>query len=116
MYDHTCDSLQFASGLILIRSNFSSHSTIPIPARCFVWSRRMPLIHARFPASARELERCRPVYRTFPGWRTPTTAARRWSELPAAARSYLEWIETELEVPISSVSVGAARDAEVPRR
>ena len=68
-----------------------------------------------FPASARGLEKCTPVWKAFPGWRCATTSARRWSDLPAAARTYLEWIEREVGVPIGSVSVGAERDAEVPR-
>jgi adenylosuccinate synthase len=70
----------------------------------------------RFPASARELARCRPVWRRFAGWKSCTESARRWSELPAAAREYLEWIEASVGVPIASVSVGAARDAELSRR
>ncbi len=69
----------------------------------------------RFPSSARELERCQPVWQTFPGWRTDTTGCRRWSDLPAEARTYLEWIEREVGVPIARVSVGAARDSELPR-
>ncbi|HEV2105801.1 MAG TPA: adenylosuccinate synthase, partial [Candidatus Eisenbacteria bacterium] len=68
-----------------------------------------------FPAGARALERCRPVWRTFPGWRADSSRARRWSELPAGAREYLEWIEREVGVPIASVSVGAGREAEVAR-
>ena len=70
---------------------------------------------AGFPAAAAELGRCRPVWRSFPGWRTPTTAARRWSDLPAAARAYLEWIERESGVPLATVSVGPEREAEVSR-
>jgi len=68
-----------------------------------------------FPSSARELERCTPVWRTFPGWRTDTTGARRWRDLPSRARDYLEWVEREAGVRIASVSVGAERDAEVAR-
>ena len=68
-----------------------------------------------FPSSAGELERCRPVWRSFPGWRRPTTSARRWADLPREARDYLEWIESETDVRIASVSVGAERDAEVAR-
>jgi len=68
-----------------------------------------------FPAAAGALERCEPVWRAFPGWRAPTTGARRWSELPANARAYLEWVERECGVPITSVSVGPERDAEVQR-
>ena len=68
-----------------------------------------------FPSGARALERCRPVWKTFRGWKAPTGAARRWSDLPARAREYLEWIERECEVPIESVSVGAGREAAVSR-
>ncbi len=68
-----------------------------------------------FPASARELERCTPVWRAFPGWKSPTTGVRSWAALPAAARDYLEWIEREVGVRIASVSVGAEREAEVKR-
>lgn len=70
---------------------------------------------ASFPSSARELARVRPVYRTFPGWRADTTGVRRWLDLPANARAYLEWIERETGVRVASVSVGAAREAEVAR-
>ena len=68
-----------------------------------------------FPAGAFGLEECKPRWRTFPGWRTPTGGVRRWSDLPGAARAYLEWIEEVCCVPIISVSVGAERDAEVSR-
>jgi adenylosuccinate synthase len=68
-----------------------------------------------FLPAASVLERCRPVWRSFAGWRTPTTAARRWLDLPARAREYLEWIERECGVAIRSVSVGAGREAEVRR-
>lgn len=67
------------------------------------------------PSDTGVLSRCRPVYRRFPGWKAPTTAARRWSELPPLARDYLEWIEREVGVPIQTVSVGAARESEVTR-
>ncbi len=70
---------------------------------------------AEYPASRRSLASCRPVWRRFPGWRASTAAARRWADLPAAARDYLEAIEREVAVPIALVSVGAAREAEVPR-
>ncbi len=68
-----------------------------------------------FPTSARVLERCRPVWRSFPGWQASTAGARSWADLPARARDYLEWVEREVGVPIATVSVGAAREAEVAR-
>jgi len=70
---------------------------------------------APFDADARTLARLRPAWRSFPGWRASTTAARSWRDLPEAARGYLEWIERECGVPIETVSVGAGREAEVRR-
>jgi adenylosuccinate synthase len=67
-----------------------------------------------FPAAC-ALEGCQPVWEVFPGWGTRTASARRWDELPSRARAYLEWVERECGVPIISVSVGAAREAEVAR-
>jgi adenylosuccinate synthase len=69
-----------------------------------------------FPAAASALARCRPVWRSFAGWQSPTTAARRWLDLPARAREYLEWVEQESGVPIASVSVGPGRESEVVRQ
>ncbi|HTK31642.1 MAG TPA: adenylosuccinate synthase [Candidatus Saccharimonadaceae bacterium] len=69
----------------------------------------------RLPPTARVLERVRPTWRRFPGWKTSTRATRRWCDLPGPARDYLEWLERALDVPLASVSVGAERDAEVPR-
>ena len=68
-----------------------------------------------FPSGARALDACRAVWQTFPGWKAPTGAARCWSDLPAHAREYLEWIELECGVPIESVSVGAGRESAVSR-
>src|SRR5207247_857922 len=67
------------------------------------------------PATVRALEQVQPVWKAFPGWRRSTESIRAWGDLPAAARAYLEWIERESGVPVLSVSVGAARDAEIPR-
>jgi len=69
----------------------------------------------RFPAATRELERCRPVWRSFPGWKTKTSGARRWEDLPQAARTYLEWVEEQAGVPVTVISVGAEREAEIRR-
>jgi adenylosuccinate synthase len=67
------------------------------------------------PTGRSALERVRPVWRTFPGWRSPTRSAKCWNDLPAKARAYLEWVEAQTGVPIRSVSVGAGRDDEVTR-
>lgn len=57
------------------------------------------------------LEMVTPVYESWPGWQQPTTGCRRWDELPAAAQRYLRRLEELAGVPITWVSVGAAREA-----
>ena len=61
------------------------------------------------PASVCDLERCRPVYETVPGWTEDLTAARSWEELPRAARDYVEFLGRVVGVPASIVSVGPDR-------
>ena len=62
-----------------------------------------------FPPDTRSLEAAEPVYETLPGWERPTSAARRLSDLPAAARRYLERIEELAAAPVEMVSVGSRR-------
>ncbi len=62
------------------------------------------------PADVRTLERVKPVYETLPGWRKPTTGARRMADLPPEARAYLDRLEDLSGAPIRYVSVGTRRD------
>jgi adenylosuccinate synthase len=62
-----------------------------------------------FPTDAFQLERCRPVYETLPGWRDSVTGARRLADLPAAARRYIDRLGELLGLPVSVVSVGPDR-------
>jgi adenylosuccinate synthase len=56
-----------------------------------------------------ELDTVRPVYQSFPGWNEELRGARSMSDLPAAARAYLEFVQTEIECPYILVSVGPGR-------
>lgn len=56
------------------------------------------------------LQKCEPVYATFPGWKQPTTSARRWKDLPAKCRTYLKAIAEMTGAKLSIVSVGPARE------
>ncbi len=67
-----------------------------------------PLDH--FPTDAFLLERCRPVYETLPGWGTDLSKARRVSDLPAAARRYVDRLGELLGVPVRILSVGPDRE------
>jgi adenylosuccinate synthase len=61
------------------------------------------------PGQLADLERCRPVYETLPGWDEDLTTARSWSDLPAAARDYVRFLGDQIGVPVSIVSVGPDR-------
>jgi adenylosuccinate synthase len=59
------------------------------------------------------LEACLPVYEEFPGWEEDITKNRKFSDLPANARRYLQAIEELSGVPLSIISVGPARDENI---
>jgi adenylosuccinate synthase len=71
---------------------------------------------ATVPASTSVYERLEPVYEALPGWLSDTTGCRSWGELPAAARAYVDRLESLAGVPISHVSVGPERDQMIVRR
>ena len=55
------------------------------------------------------LEQVKPVYKTFPGWREPLAHVRELADLPAAARTYLDFMESSTGVPLALISVGPRR-------
>jgi adenylosuccinate synthase len=67
------------------------------------------------PALAEDLDSVTPLYRTFPGWTEELGSARNWSDLPAAAQSYVSYLEEQLQVPIPVISVGPSREQIVIR-
>ena len=62
------------------------------------------------PMDAEALARCEPVYAEFPGWRSPTHKARKWTDLPAKARSYLKAIAELTGARLRIASVGPGRE------
>ncbi len=62
------------------------------------------------PTAADDWARCRPVYRTFPGWMKDTSKARRFAQLPPAARRYVKALAELTGAKLRIVSVGAAHD------
>jgi adenylosuccinate synthase len=51
----------------------------------------------------------KPVYKSFPGWTEDLKGATNIEQLPKNARDYVEWIKTELGVPMVMMSLGAQR-------
>jgi adenylosuccinate synthase len=62
------------------------------------------------PAYAGDWAACRPVYETYPGWQQDLSGVRRFEDLPAEARAYVQAIQRVMDVPIGMISVGAERD------
>ena len=62
------------------------------------------------PADLEILSECEPVYVEFPGWKSDTTKARQWKDLPPKARAYLNAIAELTGSSLSIVSVGPARE------
>jgi adenylosuccinate synthase len=62
------------------------------------------------PNDIQVLAQCEPIYREFPGWKTSTSQARTWKDLPAKARTYLETLAKLTGARLSIVSVGPGRE------
>ena len=70
---------------------------------------------ADFPADLNAIGECRPLYESWPGWRTPTRGATRFAELPAEARRYIARLEEVSGVPVAIVSTGSDRAETIVR-
>jgi adenylosuccinate synthase len=71
--------------------------------------------YAELPRQQRVLYNCTPVYEELPGWGTDITGVRQFSDLPAAAQQYIEFIEAHTDVPVGWVSVGPERQQVLTR-
>jgi adenylosuccinate synthase len=61
------------------------------------------------PSSLTDFEQCGPVYETLPGWDEDLTQIKKWSDVPARARNYVEFVGRQVGVPVTIVSVGPER-------
>jgi len=52
-----------------------------------------------------------PIYQDFSGWKTDISKLSKWDELPTELTQYIQFIEKEVGVPITIVSVGPDREA-----
>ncbi|XP_022766718.1 adenylosuccinate synthetase 2, chloroplastic isoform X2 [Durio zibethinus] len=64
-----------------------------------------------FPADLRLLEQLKVEYEVLPGWKSDISSIRNYSDLPKAARQYVERIEELVGVPVHYIGVGPGRDA-----
>lgn len=68
------------------------------------------------PTGAEAFARCEPIYIDMPGWQDSTVGVRRFDELPAQARAYLEKIESLIDIPVDIISTGADRNETIIKR
>ncbi len=68
-----------------------------------------------FPAHQSDFHHCEPVLETVSGWGEPLDGCATAADLPAAARAYVERVESALGVPVDLVGTGAAREQVLAR-
>jgi adenylosuccinate synthase len=96
------------TSLALTKLDVLSHfDELPV---CVRYELRDGTQSADFPAHQSDFHHCRPVYETLSGWAEPLDAISSLDELPEAARRYVEFVERELEVPVSLIGTGAERE------
>ena len=61
-----------------------------------------------FPTTV-ELERCKPILKTLPGWKCDIRGIHKYEELPENCRKYIEFVEEQIGFPITMISNGPAR-------
>jgi adenylosuccinate synthase len=68
-----------------------------------------------FPAHQSDFHHCKPGYEVLPGWGEPIGDVESFADLPDAARRYVEFVESELDVEVSLVGTGADRESVLVR-
>nr|XP_018902134.1 PREDICTED: adenylosuccinate synthetase-like [Bemisia tabaci] len=64
-----------------------------------------------FPSSVSELQNIRVEYLTLPGWETSIENVRKYDDLPANAKRYVETIQGLMQVSIKWIGVGKGRES-----
>jgi adenylosuccinate synthase len=62
-----------------------------------------------FSGDARLLSGCEPLFETLPGWEVDLRGCRAMEDLPEAARTYIRFIEDQVQIPVKYISVGPER-------
>lgn len=67
-----------------------------------------------FPTTV-QLAKAKPVYEVLPGWKQDIRGIKNYDDLPENCKKYIEFVEKEIETPITMVSNGPGRN-EIIRR
>ena len=72
-------------------------------------------VTTEFPTTV-QLEKAKPVIEKLPGWKCDIRGIKKYEDLPAECRNYIETIEAELGVPVTMVSNVPGRDEIIMRK
>lgn len=89
----------------------SKYDEIPVCVAYEVDGKRVE----EMPTSQTDFHHAKPIYEKLPGWKEDITSCREFSELPKAAREYVEYLEQISNCRISAIGVGPGRDATIVR-
>ncbi len=62
------------------------------------------------PTSSEDQSKIKPIYKTFPGWKTSTQGVRNIKDLPEKAKNYIYALEDFIGAKVSSISTSPERD------
>ena len=62
------------------------------------------------PAASEDQFNIKPIYKTFPGWKSKTQGIKQLRELPENAKKYIDALEDFIGARISSISTSPERD------
>ena len=62
------------------------------------------------PAASEDQFNIKPIYKTFPGWKTKTQGIRNIKDLPDNAKEYIHALEDFIGAKISSISTSPERE------
>lgn len=85
----------------------SSFAELPV---CTRYRLRDGAETSEFPSHQSDFHAAGPVYETLAGWQAPLDACSAMSELPEAARRYVDFVERALDVEVTLVGTGADRE------
>ena len=73
------------------------------------------IVTDQFPFDIKD-ENIEPIYNELKGWNTDMTSMKSTEEFPAEFKAYIDFLESELNVPICIVSVGPDRSQTIIRK
>jgi adenylosuccinate synthase len=59
--------------------------------------------------------RLEPLYKSFQGWSGDLTKIRNYNDLPETFKNYMEYVQSQIEVPVNVISVGPDREETIIR-